>query len=147
MNKIKTMLLVFIILVSSAVFSDESAADKRATIYLDDEERAIVLEEMRTFLSTIQKITQGIVADDMVQVSHAAKTMGNNASAGVSLSLIFKLPLGFKLLAADTHQKFDEIAIDASSFADREHALEQTSVLMKNCVSCHATYRIDLEED
>ena len=55
------MLLVFIILVSSAVFSDESGADKRATIYLDDEERAIVLEEMRTFLSTIQKISLSLV--------------------------------------------------------------------------------------
>jgi cytochrome c556 len=147
MNKVKTTLLVFMISVSSAVFSDENSADKRSTIYLDDDERVIILEEMRTFLSTIQKITQGIVADDMAQVSRVAKTMGNDASGGVSLSLIFKLPLGFKLLAADTHQKFDEIAIDASSFSDREHALEQVSVLMKNCVSCHATYRIDLEDD
>ena len=134
-------------LTTGAVYSSEDSVDKRSTIYLDDEERAVVLEEMRTFLSTLQQITQGIVANDMAQVSHAAKTMGNNASGGVSLSLIFKLPLSFKLLAADTHQKFDEIAIDASSLADKEHALEQVSVLMKNCVSCHATYRIDLEKE
>jgi hypothetical protein len=88
MNKVKTTLLVFMISVSSAVFSDENSADKRSTIYLDDDERVIILEEMRTFLSTIQKITQGIVADDMAQVSRVAKTMGNDASGGVSLSLI-----------------------------------------------------------
>ena len=138
---------MLILVVTGMVHSSEDSADKRSTIYLDDEERTIVLEEMRTFLSTLQKITQGIVADDMAQVSHAAKTMGNDASGGVSLSLIFKLPLSFKLLAADTHQKFDEIAIDADSLADKEHALEQISVLMKNCVACHATYRIDLERD
>jgi len=90
MNKVKTTLLIFMISVSSAIFSSENIADKRSTIYLDDEERAVVLEEMRTFLSTLQKITQGIVANDMAQVSHAAKTMGNDASGGVSLSLIFK---------------------------------------------------------
>ncbi len=147
MKKIKTIILTLMFLTTGAVYSSEDSVDKRSTIYLDDEERAVVLEEMRTFLSTLQQITQGIVANDMAQVSHAAKTMGNNASGGVSLSLIFKLPLSFKLLAADTHQKFDEIAIDASSLADKEHALEQVSVLMKNCVSCHATYRIDLEKE
>ena len=147
MKKIKTIILTLMFLTTGAVYSSEDSVDKRSTIYLDDEERAVVLEEMRTFLSTLQQITQGIVANDMAQVSHAAKTMGNNASGGVSLSLIFKLPLSFKLLAADTRQKLAEIALDASSLADKEHALEQVSVLMKNCVSCHATYRIDLEKE
>ena len=94
----------------------------------------------------MQKITQGVATNDMQLVETAAKTMGQDASGGVSLSLIFKLPLSFKLYAADTHQKFDQIALDAGSLADRDHTLEQVSVLMQNCVACHAMYRIEKED-
>ena len=141
----QTLLLLTIILLPLAHASEENT-DKRVAVYLDQDERHIVLAEMRTFLSTLQKITQGVAANDMQSVETAAKTMGQDASDGVSFSLIFKLPLSFKLLAADTHQKFDQIALDASSLADRDHTLEQVAVLMQNCVSCHTTYRIEKED-
>ncbi len=86
------------------------------------------------------KITQGLVNKDMGNVAHVAKTMGQDASGGVSLSLIFKLSLSFKLLAADTHQKFDQIALAAGSLADRDHTLEQVAILMKNCMPCYVSY-------
>ena len=147
MKTLKLTILTLMLALVNASFADEGSSDKRQAVHLDDEERTRVLEEMRTFLSTLQKITQGVVDNDMPAASKAAKTMGQDASGGVSLSLIFKLPFNFKMLAADTHQKFDQIALDADSLADRDHTLEQVAVLMQNCVACHAIYRIELEED
>lgn len=147
MKQLNLITVAALLTLAGVTIADSDSVDKRQTIHLDDEERHIVLTEMRTFLSTIQQITQGIANEDLNKVSSAAKAMGNDASGGVSLSLIFKLPFDFKLLAADTHQKFDQIALDANSLADRDHALEQVAVLMQNCVACHALYRIELEDD
>lgn len=147
MKQLNLITVAALLTLAGVTIADSDSVDKRQTVHLDDEERHIVLTEMRTFLSTIQQITQGIANEDLNKVSSAAKAMGNDASGGVSLSLIFKLPFDFKLLAADTHQKFDQIALDANSLADRDHALEQVAVLMQNCVACHALYRIELEDD
>ncbi|MBT4181525.1 MAG: cytochrome c [Candidatus Thioglobus sp.] len=146
MKIIKRTLLLLTFIFLPLAHATQEDPDKRTIVHLDAEERNIVLEEMRTFLSTLQKITQGVATNDMQLVETAAKTMGQDASGGVSLSLIFKLPLSFKLYAADTHQKFDQIALDAGSLADRDHTLEQVSVLMQNCVACHAMYRIEKED-
>lgn len=146
MKIIKRTLLLLAVIFLPLAHATQEDPDKRTTVYLDAEERNIVLAEMRTFLSTLQQITQGVATDNMQLVETAAKTMGQDASGGVSLSLIFKLPLSFKLFAADTHQQFDQIALDASSLADRDHTLEQVSVLMQNCVACHAMYRIEKED-
>ena len=146
MKIIKTTTLLVLIFLNVAI-ANTGSVDTRQAVYLDEGERATVLAEMRTFLSTLQLITQGVATDDMGLVEHAAKTMGQDASGGVSLSLIFKLPLSFKIFAADTHQKFDQIALDAGSLGGRDHVLEQVSNLMRNCVSCHSMYRIELEKN
>jgi hypothetical protein len=145
MKKIIISLLICLLALSTKSFAED--ADKRQAIYLDQEDRATVLEEMRTFLQTTQQIIQGVSTNDMGLAANAAKTMGQGASNGVSFSLILKLPLSFKLLAADTHSKFDQIAVDAESFSGRDHTLEQVSELMKNCVACHSMYRIELEKE
>ena len=144
-QKIATLILMSIL--TGTALSSETITDHRQAIYLDRQERMVVLEEMRAFLSTLQQITQGVVGNDMNQVSSAARKMGSGASNEVSASLVSKLPLSFKTLAADTHEKFDQIALDASSFAEKDHTLEQVVVLMRNCVVCHEMYRIELEED
>jgi len=38
---------------------------------------------------------------------------------------------------------FDALALDADELGDKEHTLEQLSELMKNCVACHAVYKIN----
>lgn len=40
--------------------------------------------------------------------------------------------------------KFDQLALDAEDLEDGNHSLEQLSTLMQNCVTRHATYRIDI---
>ena len=120
--------------------------DGRQAIVLSEAERDLVLEEMRMFLTSVQKITDGITKEDMVIVATAAREVGALAQQAVPGSLMGKLPLSFKKLGFDTHTKFDSLALDAEQLGDPQHALQQLSKLMNNCVSCHTTYKIQSHE-
>ena len=120
--------------------------DGRQSILLTQAEKNLVLLEMRTFLSSVQGITQALVSKDMAQAAAAGKLVGAAAQEAVPASLVGKLPLAFKKLGFDTHQKFDQLAMDAEALEDPEYTLEQLSVLMQNCVACHAAYRLDAVE-
>jgi hypothetical protein len=119
------------------------STDGRSALLLEPGERDLVLTEMRSFLTSVQQITQGISANDMKLVTEAAKRSGSAAVHEVPASLIAKLPLEFKKLGFDTHGKFDQLALDAEQVSDPAHALQQISTLMNNCLACHQTYRID----
>ena len=119
------------------------STDGRQEILLNQSERNIVLDEMRMFLSSVQKITDGISKDDMKIVVKAAHEVGLAAQQAVPASLAEKLPLSFKKLGFDTHRKFDALALDAEELGDTQYTLEQLSTLMNNCVSCHSIYKIN----
>ena len=141
-------LLLLVIIAGAYKFmiqgSVSESADGRMAIHLHTGERDLILEEMRAFLTSVQKITQGISANDMALVAEYAKKAGKAAQGEVPGTLIGKLPVAFKKLGFDTHSKFDQIALDAESFGDSSHALEQLSTLMQNCVACHAGHRIEV---
>ena len=118
-----------------------AASDGREAIVLTPAERDMVLAEMRTFLETVQAVTDGVVKDDMAAVAGAARRVGSAARQGMPGSLVGKLPLGFKQLGFDTHSRFEQLALDAEQLGDGEHTLGQLAELMQNCVACHATYR------
>ena len=139
-------ILLVAILVMSYKFiltgSVEPSTDGRQAIVLEEAERNLVLGEMRMFLSSVQKISQGIAKEDMETVVKAAREVGLAAQQAVPGSLMKKLPLSFKKLGFDTHKKFDELALDAKDLGDPQHALQQLSTLMNNCVACHSAYQI-----
>lgn len=120
--------------------------DGRQSIHLSKSERDIVLTEMRAFLNSVQKITEGISNNDFKKVAEYARKSGTAAQADVPGTLIGKLPLAFKQLGFDTHRKFEQLALDTDDLGDGEHALTQLSNLMENCITCHATYRFDVIE-
>ncbi len=124
--------------------STAESDDGRTAILLDASERNLVLAEMRAFLTSVQKINQGVAEDNMELVAEYARKSGKAAQGEVPDTLVGKLPLQFKKLGGDTHAKFDQLAMDADDLGDRDQALEQLSTLMENCVACHATYRIDI---
>ena len=119
--------------------------DDRQALLLDPTERDLVLAEMRTFLSSVQAITEGLSKEDMSQVQKAASTVGAKAQQGMPGPLMGKLPLSFKKLGHDTHKKFDILALDAEQLGDPQHSLQQLSDLMNNCVACHSTYKIKVK--
>jgi hypothetical protein len=124
----------------------EKHPDGRTAIILTEDERNIVLTEMRVFLMSVQQITQGILDKDMAAVTKSARHVGAAAQGEVPGSLIKKLPIEFKKLGFDTHSKFDQLALDAEQLGDEEYALTQLSKLMQNCVSCHSAYRFVVNE-
>ena len=81
----------------------------------------------------------------MKLVADAANIVGRPAQEGMPSSLVGKLPLEFKKLGFDTHSRFSQLAMDAESLGDEQHALAQVSELMENCVACHATYKIEVD--
>ena len=124
--------------------STEEHADQRITILLTENERALVLAEMRAFLQSVQQISQAISEDNLDAVASSARKSGMAAQGEIPGTLVGKLPLQFKKWGRDTHMKFDQLALDAEDLEDSGHSLEQLSTLMQNCVTCHATYRIDI---
>lgn len=141
------VLLVFIIAGGAYKFlvtgSTTQSTDDRTSILLTPGERDLVLLEMRTFLISVQAITQGVTENDMVRVADAARAVGKSAQVEVPGTLIGKLPLEFKKLGFDTHEKFDLLAINARDQGDAQQVLVQLAELMQNCVACHAAYRLD----
>ncbi len=119
------------------------ANDGRQSLMLEEGERDLVLTEMRMFLSAAQQIIQAANDGDSEAIAAAATVVGRAAQAAVPGSLMKKLPLEFKKLGFDTHNKFDELAKSAEQFGDPAVSLKQLGVLMQNCVTCHAGYRVD----
>jgi len=125
--------------------SVSESSDGRLTIHMNEQERDMVLSEMRAFLESVQQITMGIAEEDMGRVSEYARKVGKAAQGEVPSTLVGKLPMEFKKLGFDTHSKFDLLAMDASDLGDPTQVSTQLATLMQNCVGCHAAYRIDLE--
>jgi len=142
------VILLFIIAAGAYKFifegSTSESSDGRTEILLNDNERNMVLAEMRAFLASVQQINQGLAENNMGLVAEQARKSGKVATGGMPGTLTKKLPLAFKKLGFDTHAKFDQLAMDANDLGDRDHTLQQLSTLMENCVACHATYRISL---
>lgn len=120
----------------------EVAEDGRVAIVLKAGERRLVLEEMRTFLSGIQTITEALTKDDMQTVAKTAHALGRAASQGVPVQLMGKLPLEFKTLGFSVHGDFDQMALDAESLGDSKHTLSQLSATLQKCVACHVAYQL-----
>ncbi|MBT8121292.1 MAG: hypothetical protein KJO10_02055 [Gammaproteobacteria bacterium] len=124
--------------------SVSSSTDGRTAIHLDAGERDMILAEMRAFLASVQQVTAGIYENDLQRVAEHARKSGKAAQAAVPGTLMGKLPMQFKQPGLDTHTKFDQLAMDVEDLGDGNHALAQLSMLMQNCVGCHAAYRIDV---
>lgn len=124
------------------VGSVTTATDGRQAITLDPSERDLLLTEMRMFLASVQRITQAATKEDMGEIVKAAREVGAAAQKAVPGTLMGKLPIAFKKLGFDTHSKFDALALDAEQMGDPQHALEQLSTLMNNCIGCHSAYQV-----
>lgn len=123
----------------------EQSSDGRMAIKLNENEKNLVLEEMRAFLLSTQQIVAAVNKKDLKQVEKSARAVGRAAQNAVPGTLMGKLPMEFKKLGVDTHNKFDLLAMDAEQLEDAAHSMNQLEELLQNCVACHASYRIELE--
>jgi len=126
--------------------SAEKTDDGRIAIQLTSAERDLVLSEMRTFLDSVQQITQGVANNDLNAAAKAAHIVGRAAQQSVPGTLVGKLPLEFKKMGFDTHSQFSQLALDAEQLGDGGQTLDQLSTLLQNCVACHAIYKFEIEK-
>lgn len=138
--------LLFIIAAMAYKFiiagSTQKAEDGRIAILLEPGERDLVLKEMRTFVESLQQISDALSRDDMKAVAKAARVMGMAKSQDVPLAMMGKLPLEFKKLAFSVHGRFDAIANDAETIGTTKHTLGQLSEVLQKCVACHDGYQL-----
>jgi|LGVF01.2.fsa_nt_gb hypothetical protein len=120
--------------------------DGRMTIVLTEAEKAQVLSEMRAMLEGAQAITEALSVNDMDAVATAASSLGMVVANADSPDLIAKLPIEVKTLGLGTHAGFDELANLAQVSEDPLEVLAEFSNLMLNCTTCHASYRIAIED-
>ena len=119
--------------------------DGRTIVYLTETEKEAVLSEMRGFLESTESIVKAISEVNMELVAESARKSGRAAGAHMPKTLHSKLPDSFRKLGSDTHRRFDELALDAEQLGDEGHSLSQLGALLGNCVSCHASFRIEVE--
>jgi hypothetical protein len=134
--------LLYILVIGGKTTQMSGTDDTRTAIVLNDSERALILTEMRGFLSAVQNMNNALAANDMTTVASSAQAVGSAAAQGVPVTLMTKLPLQFKELGLATHKGFDQLAMDARDLGDAKQSLQQLGQLMNNCVACHATYQL-----
>lgn len=116
--------------------------DDRVVVVLSKEECNLILNEMRNFLISTQKISEAITNEDMELVARLAKAAGMAAEENTPGSLLAKIPLSMKTLGFDTRKRFDQIAEDAEQVKVPMHSRRQLERLMQNCIACHASFKI-----
>ena len=141
---IAALLVVIAAIVYKFVVAGSTLAgdDGRTAVVLAPGERALMLGEMRGFVTGIAQLTDALARNDMAAASAAAATMGAGRTHDVPASLMGKLPIGFKELAFGVHRGFDAMAADARQLADREHMLGQLAGVLGQCAACHERYQI-----
>lgn len=140
MNKI---ILVIFTLAATSVQAE--AVDNRQILMLSEPQRGHVLEEMRALLTGTQNILSALAKDDMAAVAQNARPLGMGMADNAEKHLKGVLPKEFMQLGMSVHKDFDLIAADAESLKDPKHALQQMSVAMSKCNTCHAAYQIRLD--
>ncbi len=140
---IAILLLVLAMLGYKLVKGDVAASeDERVAVNLSKDERNLILNEMRNFLISTQGVSEAITNNDLKLVAKLASKAGMQAEKNTPGALLTKIPLAMKTLGFDTRHKFDQIASDALQHGDPILSRNQLDTLMKNCIACHASFKI-----
>lgn len=117
------------------------AKDERAALKLSEDERTAVLAEMRGFLESVHGVVGALASNKPAMAAEAAKRSGMGVMHNMPRTLMGKLPMEFRKLGMDTHQKFDALALEAQGMGDATALLKQLDAILANCNGCHAGYR------
>jgi hypothetical protein len=116
--------------------------DKRHGIMTRPNERTHILINMRKYLKGIQAVTEALARDDMPAATEAVRSMGSINLYEVRLMFPNAAAVEFRQLAGEMHRDFDSIARDGQEKKDAKLMLAQIGAIMKKCVHCHDTYRL-----
>ncbi|MBM9579750.1 hypothetical protein JWG45_21605 [Leptospira sp. 201903070] len=94
--------------------NSEISKDGRTAIRLTEEERMLVLSEMRGLLTSVNGILGGLAEKKFERAAQAASNSGMGLVKSLEneeKKILLKLPLEFKRLGFGTHEQFDKISI------------------------------------
>lgn len=117
--------------------------DSRIAIVVSKDNKEFVMAEMRGFLESIRDINVGISTNDTAKIIKAAAKGGGAATEHVPNGLLKALPMEFKKLGFDTHDKFDQLAAAVAKKYDKEETQKKLSAILGNCTSCHQSYKFE----
>jgi hypothetical protein len=143
--RIRLCLLAVLCLPCTA--SNAGEDDTRTVVQLAPPQRAMVLAEMRQFLSGLQQVAQALARDDMETVARVTRPLGSPMTQHMDPALRAALPESFRKLGFSVHADFDRIALDAEGLGDPQHTLSQLGETLAKCVACHDAYQIRAGED
>ncbi len=121
--------------------------DQRIAIMLSEDNKAIVLKEMREFLETVQHINEGILDNNPNLIIQSAGGSGSCVKDEVPKSLIKSLPIAFKQMGFATHDAFDELANSVRVKFNPQKTQRQLNDILKRCVACHSAYQIKVKKN
>ena len=139
---IRTCMLLASIAPSITLADDGEALESRFNLQLTKSEAVEFLAEMRHMLASIQGIIMGIGTEDRELIVRSARQSGNRMARNTPESVRARLPQSFKALGGPTHLMFEELAVRAETDV-MESLAEFTGELMKQCLSCHAQFRVN----
>ena len=133
--------LCFILMIGIGGAQAAPPADVRQPIALTAAERAFVLTEMRNYVAGLQKTVAALAQDDLKSLPRIFRPLGVQGMRAAPAGMMGKFPGAFMALGMATHRGFDELADNAPSLG-RQGVLRKLGTVMRNCVACHASYRI-----
>ncbi|MCK5918930.1 MAG: hypothetical protein KAG34_10905, partial [Cocleimonas sp.] len=80
--------------------------------------------------------------EDRALIIKSARYSGNRMARATPDSIKKKTPVSFEEIGGPTHMMFEELVIRAAD-EDMDMLAEFTGDLMKNCLACHAMFKVD----
>lgn len=100
-------------------------------------------QSMQQHLVAVEAITHALSHEDWDGVAAAARTIGTSPDMQRTCRRMGAGAEGFTDLALEFHQRADAVA-EAATTRDAAAVLRATSVMLRTCTACHATYRQDV---
>jgi hypothetical protein len=98
---------------------------------------------MRGHLESVQRIVDGLAAEDWPAVEDAAAALGTSPQMAQTCDHLGAGAEGFTAQALDFHRRADAISAAARA-RDAAATLQATSDTLRACTACHATWRQQL---
>lgn len=119
------------------------STDERVELKIPAPMKVMQKKMMRAHLDTVSEITAAVAEGDLERAAKVAREkLGWNDVEAKRCSMVEKMTgeKGFMEYGMAVHKKADELA-DAAEAGDTHKTLVHLAGLIKNCNSCHETYR------
>ena len=100
-------------------------------------------QNMMGHLVTIERIVDGVAAENWEQVAKAAAEIGSSPKMKKMCMMMGKGAAGFGQMGLEFHRRADLIG-EAAKTQDSKAVLRATASTLQACASCHAAYRQEI---